>query len=162
MDLILNRIPREQADIFEDASTTWGFGGYCGTCFFLVTWGELGEAAGEFIARKELLACLLAVLLFGDLIKGKFTKIYTDNKNVFFWLLKGRSSNISGTKYLAQWELQKYLLECKISPRWIPSGENEIADRLSRGEIPNQLKQGGSRRYLSGEIKRWLSERFND
>ena len=116
----------------------------------------MGQAATEFIARKELLACLVAILLFGDLIKGNFVRLYTDNENAFFWLRKGRSSNLVGNKYLALWESQKYILECKVSPRWIPSGENLIADSLSRGKVPDELKHNGGRRFLSEEIKRNL------
>ena len=111
----------------------------------------MGQAATEFIARKELLACLVAIFLFGDLIKGNFVRLYTDNENAFFWLRKGRSSNLVGNKYLALWESQKYILECKLSPRWIPSEENHLADNLSRGTVPDEFKQHGRRRFLSEE-----------
>ena len=109
--------------------------------------------AAEFIARKELLACLFAVFCFGDLIKGRYVKLYTDNENVYYWLLKGRTSSEFGTKYIALWELRKYLLECKISPQWIPSDANTTADALSRGRSPEWLQRRGHKRFLPTEVR---------
>ena len=82
MDFILNRLPRAKSDIYVDASSSWGVGGWCGVAFFAFPWSEFGSASSEFIARQELLACLLAVFCFGDLIAGKLVKLYTDNENV--------------------------------------------------------------------------------
>ena len=33
-DYVLDRLPRTEYDIFVDASTSWGIGGYCGRSFF--------------------------------------------------------------------------------------------------------------------------------
>ena len=101
--------------------------------------------AGEFIARKELLAALVALLCFGSVISGKIVVLYTDNSNVSDWLQAGRSSKLAGLKYLALWELEKFKLGCKISPRWLPGKHNISADQLSRGSTPAWLQREGLR-----------------
>ena len=101
----------------------------------------------EFIARKELLSALVALHCFGHVIKGKLTYLYTDNTNVRDWLVVGRSKKMKGLKYLALWELAKFRYKCKISPRWLPSGHNVSADKLSRGTTPDWLQRNGTRAY---------------
>ena len=157
MDFILNRLPPAPADIYVDASYTWGVGGQGGEAYFAFPWSDLGAAATEFIARHELLACMLAIFCFADSIRGRWFRIYTDNESVFFWLIKGRSSNVSGTKYLAIQELGKYLLESKVTPQWIPSETNNIADDLSRGKIPQLFRNRGHRKTLPEGMEELLS-----
>ena len=83
MDFILGRLPYATADVFVDASSMWGIGGVYGEYFFKIPWEKLVQADQDIIARKELLACLVAVLCFGDLIEGKFVQLWTDNENAF-------------------------------------------------------------------------------
>ena len=148
-DFVLNRLPQAHSNIFVDASSSWGIGGCCGKHYFMIPWKDLRLAKKEIIARQELMACLTAVLCFGDLITGKLVTLYTDNDNAYWWLCKGRSSNLEGTRYLALYEYGKYCLECKITPGWIPSEANRTADCLSRGSIPEWVSRRGCRRTLS-------------
>ena len=83
MDFALDGLPMAKSNIFVDASNTWGVGGCCGIFYFYIPWSELGKARFEFIARKELLACLIAVFCFGDLIKGQLVRLHTDNDSVY-------------------------------------------------------------------------------
>ena len=84
-DFILNRLPRSKSDIFVDASTTWGIGGCCGNRFFFMSWESLEELdiVDEFIARKELLACLISILCFEDIIQYRLVRLHTDNDSAF-------------------------------------------------------------------------------
>ena len=102
----------------------------------------------DIIARLELLAALVSILCFGDLVRRKLVRLHIDNDNAYNWIKKSRSSNLLGTRYLALWELIKYKLECKVSPVWIPSDSNRTADTLSRGRVPSWLKRRGIRRRL--------------
>ena len=111
----------------------------------------------EIIARKELFACVVAILCFGELIEGRLVRIYTDNDNVFHWLRKGRTTNKVGTRFLAIWEYVKYQLECKITPGWLPSDANRTADSLSRGKVPEWLQRRGRKRSLAPQHWRLLS-----
>ena len=149
IDFVLNRLPRAKQNIFVDASSSWGIGGCCGENFFMIPWEDPRLAKSDIIARQELLACLTAILCFGDLIMAKLATLFTDNDSAYHWLSKGRSSNNLGTRYLALWEYRKYWLECKITPGWIPSEANRTADSLSRGIVPEWLSRRGRRRALS-------------
>ena len=135
----------------------WGIGGCLSENYFYIPWEKLVQVEEEIIARKELFACLVAILCFGDLIEGKLVRLYTDNENAFHWLRKGRSANEVGTRYLAIWEYIKYKLECKINPSWLPSDANRSADALSRGRVPEWLKRRGRRRSLSPKHRELLS-----
>ena len=105
----------------------------------------------EIIARKELLAALVALLCFGSAVEGRLAILYTDNSNVRDWLSAGRSSKLAGLKFLALWELEKFKLGCKISPRWLPGTHNVSADKLSRGSTPEWLQRDGLRRFCDLE-----------
>ena len=101
------------------------------------------------IARKELLAALIALCCFAHLIEGKLVTLYTDNTNVRDWLVAGRSSRIKGLNYLAIWELLKYKSGCKVSPKWLPGSHNITADKLSRGVVPKWLAECGIQRHCN-------------
>ena len=127
--------------------------------YFYIPWEKLVHVKGEIIARKELFACLVAILCFGDLMEGKLIRLYTDNDNAYHWLRKGRSSNEVGTRYLAIWEYIKYKLECKINASWLPSEANRTADALSRGRVPEWLQRRGRNRTLAPQHWKLLSLR---
>ena len=87
----------------------------------------------DVVARKELLACLIAICCFRCRISDRIMDLFSDNTSAVNWLKKGRSSNMLGNGYLAYWELQKLRAQCKISPKWIPGAKNVTADTLSKG-----------------------------
>ena len=98
---------------------------------------------GGSIAKKELLAALVALWCFSSIVADRLVVLYTDNSNVRDWLAAGRSSKLQGLKFLAMWEITKFRLRCKVSPRWLPGSHNITADTLSRGGIPNYLRRVG-------------------
>ena len=74
-DFILNRLPPSRSDIFVDASSMCVIGGCLGVYYFYIPWEKLVHVKGEIIARKELFACLVAILCFGDLMEGKLIRL---------------------------------------------------------------------------------------
>ena len=80
-DFILGKLPRTN-DIFTDASTEWGVGGCCGTYYFLFSWNQLDSFHVDIIARMELLAVLISVACFRNLLAGHYARIFCDNSNV--------------------------------------------------------------------------------
>ena len=167
-DFVLNRLPRTKSNIFVDASTSQGVGGCCGSYFFYMSWANLKrlKITEDFIARKELLACIVAIMIFEDVIQHRLLRLHTDNDSAYHQIKKSRSSNSRGTRLLAIWEYVKQKAECKIAPVWIPSAANRTADELSRGSVPRWLQKGGKRRYLQQHhitllkecpIKTWLN-----
>ena len=139
-------LPKHCNDIFVDASTDWGIGGCCGKYYFQFAWAELGIFHIDIISRKELFACLISLWCFAPEITIKYIVLYTDNSVAARWLSKGRSKHVKGNQFLACFELQKYKLGCKISPRWLPGSKNYSADDLSRNKLPDWLRRGGVRR----------------
>ena len=81
-DFILGNLPRTRDDIFVDASTEWGNGGCCGNQFFIYSWSHFSTLGLQYIARKELLAALVALQCFSLTITDKLVVLYTDNSNV--------------------------------------------------------------------------------
>ena len=67
---MLNRLPSLGSDIFVDASSMWGIGGCLSENYFYIPWEQLVQVEEEIIARKELFACLVAIL-FQRLDRGK-------------------------------------------------------------------------------------------
>ena len=141
-NFILDKLPRSN-DIFTDASSDWGIGGCHGPYYYLYSWDELQAFHVDVIARMELLAALISLACFRDLIKGRYVQLFCDNSNVVSWLRKGRSSHRIGFRLLAVWELIKYKAQCKVSPQWLPGDKNCTADSLSRGVVPPWLRDRG-------------------
>ena len=100
-DFVLGKLPRCSHDIFVDASTEWGIGGCYGREFFLYPWRDLMDFGADFIARKELLAGLVAVFTFRKRIEGRLVNLFSDNSSAVQWLKKSRTSNLVGNTYLA-------------------------------------------------------------
>ena len=71
LKFILNDLPRAEYNIFVDATTSWGIGGCCGPNYFYIPWSDLAMFNTDFIARKELLACLVAVFCFGHITSDR-------------------------------------------------------------------------------------------
>ena len=144
----MGKLPRSKYDIFIDASTSWGIGGCCGTLYFMIPWRIIDIFfTKDTIARKELLAALVALKCFAPAMSGKIVTLYTDNSNVRDWLAAGRSSKLKGLCYLAVWERLKYENQCKVTPRWLPGADNISADLLSRGDTPSWLKRDGIQQF---------------
>ena len=84
-DLILKHPSDGDFNIFTDATTKFGFGGFCGDCGFQVNWEDTDKSRlehiyGEFdISALELLVSLVAVLIFASKFKNKAVTIHNDN-----------------------------------------------------------------------------------
>ena len=68
---VLGKLPRGSHDIFVDASTEWGIGGYYGANYFLYPWNTLRNFGADYIARKELLAALVGLYCFQAHVGGR-------------------------------------------------------------------------------------------
>lgn len=123
---------RELTLVFSDASKSGGgafvtFGGE-----ELVAVNQWSEAERETSSTyRELAAVWFALRSFGPKLKGKCLQWNTDNKGVASIIPKG-----SMKPYLHEIAIKifEFCLSHKISLRteWIPRGENERADQLSR------------------------------
>ena len=141
-----------------DASTSYGYGGVCGSFFFKTPHAELrrymlGNNVGLdpefFIAYRELLAALFAFLVFANHAPRSFIRLYSDNKNTVAWLNKGRCSKALGFSLLTAVEFFKARYGLKVKAVYLPSSKNTSADALSRGKTPMWLKRRGIRKKIA-------------
>ena len=159
---LLNKLPAVSTPIFVDASTSWGIGGVHGSDFFSMSHHDLrtpiqtcpgwGTYPRVPIARLELLAAYVAVHLFARRYPGHYVILYTDNTNVVAWLGTRRSPDPIVCSLVSAIESIKYHHLLKLAVRYIPSGRNRTADRLSRNVVPRWLRSRGSKLspYISG------------
>ena len=103
------------------------------------------------IAYRELLSAVIAFLCFAPISPSSLIRINTDNRNVVSWLNKGHCSKKLGYRLLSVRELMKLKYNLKISVFFIKCSANTTADLLSRGEIPQWLKNHGDRHILKIE-----------
>ena len=154
LDYILNRNPAVSTPIFVDAFSSWGIGGGHGYDYFSVphidVWPHIHHNSGwELfprvpIARLERLAALVAIQFFAHRYPGHILKLYSDNTNVVAWLSSRRTPDPILGILVSAIEQIKYHYSLKLSVRYIPSGKNRTADRLSRNNIPFWLRSRGS------------------
>ena len=97
------------------------------------------------ITYIELIAALVGISVFSKFLTYKLINLLTGNTDVVAWLRKGRCSEVLGFKLLAAIEFFKRKHNLKISVRHIPGIQNNSADELSRGSVPNWLKLKGRR-----------------
>ena len=154
---ILGKLPRHKNAWFVDASTSYGYGGVCGSFFFKTPHAELrryihsngvGLDPDFFIAYRELLAALFAFLVFANHAPRSFIRLYSDNKNTVAWLNKGRCSKALGFSLLAAVEFFKAKYGLKVKAVYLPSSKNTSADALSRGKTPMWLRRRGVRKTI--------------
>ena len=157
-DFVLRRLPRQKREWFVDAATGWGYGGLCGSRFFLLSHADLQPVLDQynvnsktqiFIAYRELLAALFAFQIFGKYTPNCFIRFNSDNQNAVGWLNKGRCSKKLGFSLLAAVEFYKAKYGLKVKAVYIPSSNNTSADALSRGKTPIWLEQRGTKEKVN-------------
>lgn len=152
-----------------DASTSWGIGGCAGPFYFSVSNKDLegifalyGRCPNKThfeipehrlpIAYIELIAALVGFSLFSPKTPSTLISLFSDNTDVVAWLRKSRCAAGIGFKILAGIEFYKKKHILKISPKHIPGSDNVSADCLSRGKIPNHLRERGTRLWADIDL----------
>ena len=80
---ILGKLPRHNDDWFVDASTSYGYGGVCGSFYFKTPHTELKQ---RILLNDVGLGALFAFLVFANHAPRSFIRLYSDNKNTVAWL----------------------------------------------------------------------------
>ena len=161
-DFVLNKLPFAQEEIFVDASSSWGIGGFHGDSYFAYSNRDLEIIYNMFrecrtksdiqplphglpIAYRELLAAMIGIVLFVPACGGCIIRLNSDNANAVSWLQKSRCSAGIGFRMLAVIELYKHMHGVKITTHHIKGVANGSADLLSRGEVPRWLREFGKK-----------------
>lgn len=117
--------------VYSDASDT-GFGGYIVEHGPLIAHGQWTEGeAKQSSTWRELKAVAQVLESVVSRLKNERVKWFTDNQNVARILLVG-----SKKEYLQEIALKVFGLifehNIKLEPEWVPRGQNEMADYISR------------------------------
>ena len=176
---ILNQLPYATDEIFVDASSSWGIGGFQGDRYFLVpnidieVFQILGRKYNTQTSRRdspqrlpiayiELLAAMIGVVCFIPFCRNRIVRLNSDNTDAVAWLQKSRCSAGMGFRMLAVIELYKLTYNSKISARYIKRVANKSADSLSRGVIPGWLVRFGKKCEINlDEITGLLNDPFS-
>ena len=125
-----------QCIVYSDASNT-GYGGYSVENPYSITHGMWSESElGNSSTWKELTAVRNVFLSLIQFLAGKTIKWFTDNQNVVSNVSKGSTKSVLQILALEIFNICiKH--DVNIDMVWIPRGENERADYLSRTVDPD-------------------------
>ena len=127
-----------------------GFGVYLGTDWCAGTWDDndhilLSSDCNHIVTKPladdvefdninvlEFWPILIGIKRWASVLRDKNVVVYTDNTQVMFMLLNGRSSNVNCMRWIRElfWTCAIYNIE--ITPKYINTDSNVIADTLSR------------------------------
>ena len=137
-------VPDSTVHVSLDASTNgWhdgkpGLGAYNHDTHQYFSTTPTAEFADLEIADLELLAHVISIQLWSDAWKQNQVTIHTDNEACFWLLTKGRSRSdirLRMSRWIATQQITK---QFRVTSKWIPTTENNIADALSRMGDPAQ------------------------
>ena len=115
-------------EVFSDASGT-GWGGHTGDLKAKGSFSK--EMCGDSSGRRELFAIFFTLQSFVHVLKGTRVCIKTDSQNAMFVLKGGSRKPHMHRPAVAIAELCA-AHDIKFSVVWIPRGENQLADDLSK------------------------------
>ena len=125
-------------ELFTDASSTKGFGGYYKGDWFYSSWPtdlEFPDDKNFSMAFLELYPIVVAALLWGSQWSKKRVLFWCDNEATVAIVKKGRSKCLQIMRLMRQftWCACKY--NFVFSAKHVPGRNNEISDALSRLQI---------------------------
>ena len=125
----------EDLQLFTDASSTIGFGGYFQGQWFNGVWPLQTKVSTPSIAWLEFFPVVVALTLWGQQLKGKRILIRSDNAAVVS-IVNTQSSKCPRIMNLVRFFVLKCLNNNVLfRARHIPGVKNDIADALSRSQM---------------------------
>ena len=126
-------LSQDLLQLYTDASTTIGFGGYFGDKWFYGGWSS--NSKGLNIALLELYPICLAIKLWGRQLTNKCIQINSDNMAVVHILNNSTSKDHSIMTLLRPFILDCMRLNILIRSRHLLGRFNTCSDLLSRGQV---------------------------
>jgi hypothetical protein len=137
----------QDVQLFTDSSGAIGFGGFLDTDWFQGKWPQ--HVSKHSIAWLELFPIVVAIVLWGNRLKGKRIILRCDNEAVVCIINKQTSKCPLIMKLLRFFVLQCLKNNLAFSARHVPGKENNVADALSRFQMerfrqaaPNAKEKG--------------------
>ena len=156
-DYLLSRLPSNVFTLSSDASGSFGmagvqlfnkahslYPGYKGL-FWQCSWEEWEKIVSithlipgqVMINVAEFLAALITIETFAPDCANKLTYLELDNSSAHTWLRSDRCPTYPFDRCAQGTHLHMLAMNMKIVSRWIPTGENKVADMCSRKRILN-------------------------
>ena len=121
-----------KVDLFTNTSGSWGCAAWHGDSWFQVEWDSRSHPLS--IAEKELVPIILACQVWGRSWSGCQVICHCDNQSVVADL-RSRSTKHKGMMHLLRCLVfVEAHLQCFLSPTYIDSKANHLADDLSRDD----------------------------
>ena len=128
-----NFLSQDIFQLYTDASTTIGFGGYFGDKWFYGGWSDDSKKLN--IALLELYPICLAIKLWGTQLSNNCIQINSDNMAVVHILNNSTSKDHSIMTLLRPFILDCMNLNIMIRSKHLPGLSNICSDLLSRGQV---------------------------
>ena len=125
-------------ELFTDASSTLGFGGYFRGKWFYSSWpSELNILTEDNLSMTflELYPVVVAAILWGSALESKKILFWSDNASTVEIIRKGRSKCLYIMKLMRKLTWCACTYNFYFSAKFIPGYRNEISDALSRFQI---------------------------
>ena len=156
-DYLLSRLPSIVFTLSSNASGSFGmagvqlfnkahslYPGYKGL-FWQCSWEEWEKIVSithlipgqVMINVAEFLAALITIETFAPDCANKLTYLELDNSSAHSWLRSDRCPTYPFDRCAQGTHLHMLAMNMKIVSRWIPTGENKVADMCSRKRILN-------------------------
>ena len=123
----------EQIDLFTDSSGRIGCGGIFESMWFQMRWDnqflQINKPSIEYL---ELYAVAIAVALWAPYLKDKRICLFCDNESVCKMLNKSSSGCKNCMVLIRMITLQSLIWNVRVFADWISTGDNKLADALSR------------------------------
>jgi len=123
----------EDLHLFTDACKSIGFGGFFRGKWFQGKWPK--SCVKYSIAWMEFFPIVVAVVLWGNTLRGKRVVLRTDNQSVVDIINKQTSRCPSIMKLVRFFVLQCMKCNLAFCARHIPGKNNKVADALSRFQM---------------------------
>ena len=155
-DFLLGRLPVNKDQLFSDASGSFGMAGVLmfgeinrrkhavDGLFWQLSWEEWRKRSAKIdpcsghsgINTAEFLAALITCESFASYCSGYITSFSLDNSAAKSWLDRARCTRFPYDRCAQGTHLYMLEMNMKVRAYWISSGENEVADVLSRRRFP--------------------------
>lgn len=132
-------VNRPRTEIWSDAATTRGLGAHLGPrerCTAALSLEVPLQHQGKDILFLETLAVLEALRRWGPSLEGNEVMCKIDNAALVASLRSGRCHQRATMALIREIMGLALELHLTITPDWIPSAENDVADALSRFDWP--------------------------
>ena len=138
VSLIVNQASPERV-VTSDASGSWGCGAWHEELWFQITWDERTD--NWHIAAKELVPIIVAAVVWGDKWTGNRVIARCDNEAVVAVI----NSRYATDRTLMQMLRCLFFIEAhfqfSLSASHLPGVHNDLADDLSRNNVPSFLRK---------------------